>query len=156
MFLPCSMKNVTYYEPFPPPPWAILNTGKQPEIKREAVLSCLNSVNLEQQPLLPSFFIILEMENWDLHSWTTACKAWGTQLITALILWPLLTRQSLEKAIHRYGAKLVFKRSRTKVSVWLKKSVLLKQKVLLYTQILRAWLLVIATVLDHSQKKTNN
>lgn len=53
-------------------------------------------------------------------------------------LWPLLTRQSLEKAIRRYGDKLFFKRSRTKVSVWLKKSVPLKKKVLLYTQILRA------------------
>lgn len=55
------MKNVTYYEPFPPPPCAILNTGKQPEIKREAVLSCLNSVNLEQQPLLPS---LLSLSFW--------------------------------------------------------------------------------------------
>lgn len=49
------MKNVTYHKPFLPPPRAILNTGKQPKIKREAVLSCLNGVNLEQQPLLLSF-----------------------------------------------------------------------------------------------------
>lgn len=57
MFLPCSMRNVTYYEPFPPPPCAILNTGKQPEIKCEAVLSCLNGVNLEQHHCCLLFFL---------------------------------------------------------------------------------------------------
>lgn len=51
---PFSLKTVSYYEPFPPPLRAIWNVGKHSKMKWKAVLSCLNAVNLEQHPLLPS------------------------------------------------------------------------------------------------------